>query len=55
MLYNRRYWNTFNGWKQLGRVVAQGEISNRRNEYGDKVFHIQQTVPRGSSRYYPPY
>lgn len=46
-------YSTFNGWKLQGRVVEYGSRSYRRNEYGDKMFHINQTVPRGSSRYYP--
>ncbi len=47
MNFNRSVWNTFNGWKQLGRVVAAGERSSYRNEYGDKMFHKSQTVCRG--------
>jgi hypothetical protein len=41
-------YNTFNGWKRLGRVVEQGQFSGIRNEYGDKMFHVNQTVPRGA-------
>lgn len=44
-------YKTFNGWKLAGRVVAAGERSNLRNEYGDKLFHTSQTVIRGSSTY----
>lgn len=40
-------YSTFNGWKQRGRVVAQGERGQFRNEYGDKMFHRSQTVPIG--------
>lgn len=39
--------NTFNGWKQRGRVVCQGERGKFRNEYGDMMFHRSQTVPIG--------
>lgn len=49
-----RTYNTFNGWKMQGRVVEYGSRSNTRNEYGDKMFHVSQTVPRGSDFYpYP--
>jgi hypothetical protein len=41
-------YNTFNGWKRQGRVVEIGSRSGVRNEYGDKMFHISQTVRRGS-------
>lgn len=41
-------YKTFNGWKIAGRVVAAGERGQFRNEYGDKMFHISQTVGRGS-------
>jgi len=41
-------YKTFNGWKLAGRVVCQGERGAFRNEYGDKMFHINQTVKRGS-------
>lgn len=34
---------TFNGWKQRGRVVCQGERGSHRNEYGDMMFHKSQT------------
>lgn len=44
-------YNTFNGWKMQGRVVEYGSRSTTRNQYGDKMFHISQTVPRGSSNY----
>lgn len=40
-------YSTFNGWKQRGRVVVQGERGEYRNEYGDKMFHRSQTVPVG--------
>lgn len=42
-------YKTFNGWKLAGRIVAQGERSSIRNEYGDKMFHKSQTVRRGPS------
>lgn len=45
-------YNTFNGWKLRGRVVEYGSVSHIRNEYGDKMFHVSQTVPRGSNLYY---
>ena len=38
---------TFNGWKRQGRVVAAGEKGQYRNEYGDKMFSKDQTVPIG--------
>lgn len=38
--------NTFNGWKQQGRVVISGERGRYRNEYGDYMFHISQTKER---------
>lgn len=41
-------YGTFNGWKRQGRVVAAGEQSHRRNDWGDKIFHINQTVPQAS-------
>lgn len=41
-------YKTFNGWKLAGRVVAAGERGSHRNEYGDKMFHISQTVKKGS-------
>lgn len=44
-------YSTFNGWKLQGRVVEYGSKSFQRNEYGDKMFHINQTVRRGSSGY----
>lgn len=37
--------NTFNGWKLQGRSVLFGEKGLRRNEYGDYLFHINQTCP----------
>lgn len=40
-------YSTFNGWKQKGRVVAQGQRGSFRNEYGDKMFHKNQTLPIG--------
>lgn len=40
-------YSTFNGWKQKGRVVAQGQRGSFRNEYGDKMFHMNQTLPIG--------
>lgn len=44
-------YSTFNGWKLQGRVVEYGAKSFTRNEYGDKMFHINQTVRRGSNSY----
>ena len=46
-------YNTFNGWKLRGRVVAVGERGSHRNVYGDMMYSIYQTVPRGSSFCYP--
>ena len=40
-------YNTFNGWKRQGRVVEQGQRGSFYNEYGDKMFHRNQTVPIG--------
>lgn len=40
-------YSTFNGWKRAGRVVAQGQRGEFYNEYGDKMFHKNQTVPIG--------
>lgn len=40
-------YSTFNGWKRQGRVVASGERGSFYNEYGDKMFHRNQTVPIG--------
>lgn len=42
-------YNTFNGWKRHGRVVASGERGCYRNEYGDMMYHVGKTVPRGSN------
>jgi hypothetical protein len=50
-------YNTFNGWKRLGRVVAIGERGSFRNEYGDFMYHFHQTVARQGNRrpaYYIP-
>lgn len=44
-------YSTFNGWKLQGRVVEYGQKSQFRNEYGDKMFHINQTVLRGAPNY----
>lgn len=38
---------TFNGWKKVGRVVMQGQRGQFENEYGDKMFSIEQTCPIG--------
>lgn len=35
--------NTFNGWKKRGRVVMAGQRGQFENEYGDKMFHRNQT------------
>lgn len=40
-------YKTFNGWKLAGRVVAAGQRGGFRNEYGDKMFHVSQTIPKG--------
>ena len=40
-------YSTFNGWKKKGRVVAQGQRGVYENEYGDKMFHRNQTLPIG--------
>lgn len=40
-------YNTFNGWKKRGRVVAAGQRGSFENEYGDKMFHRNQTVAKG--------
>jgi hypothetical protein len=39
-------YSTYNGWKLQGRQVRFGERSGIRNEYGDKMFHINQTQSR---------
>lgn len=36
---------TFNGWKLRGRQVMAGERGAYRNEYGDYMFHKDQTKP----------
>lgn len=36
-------YKTFNGWKLAGRVVDQGQRGQFRNEYGDFMFHKNQT------------
>jgi hypothetical protein len=36
-------YSTFNGWKLRGRVVKHGEKGMFRNEYGDMMFHRNQT------------
>lgn len=41
-------YRTFNGWKREGRQVAFGESGKFRNEYGDFMFHFNQTVPSAS-------
>ena len=38
---------TFNGWKKAGRVVMQGQRGQFENEYGDKMFSVEQTCPIG--------
>lgn len=38
---------TFNGWKLHGRVVKAGEKGLFRNEYGDYMFHRDQTKRLG--------
>lgn len=43
-------YNTFNGWKKRGRVVASGERGSHYNEYGDMLFHVSQTVPKGRTK-----
>lgn len=40
-------YNTYNGWKLLGRVVDAGEKGVMRNIYGDFLFHRSQTVKKG--------
>lgn len=40
-------YKTFNGWKQYGRVVCQGQRGYFRNEYGDYMYHVGQTKIRG--------
>lgn len=40
-------YKTFNGWRKAGYVVAAGEVGGHYNEYGDKLFHKSQVVPRG--------
>lgn len=40
-------YSTFNGWKRAGRVVDVGQRGAYRNEYGDVMFHRNQTVPIG--------
>lgn len=37
-------YKTFNGWRLVGRVVMKGERGLRRNEYGDFLFHKNQTT-----------
>jgi hypothetical protein len=37
-------YQTFRAWKDLGRVVVQGERSHKRNELGEAVFHVGQTT-----------
>lgn len=46
-------YQTFNGWKRNGRVVIQGTKGLFRNEYGDYMYHVSQTVPRGSNVFIP--
>jgi len=41
-------YNTYNGWKLLGRQVIFGEKGLYRNEYGDYMYHISQTKQRVS-------
>ena len=38
---------TFNGWKKVDRVVMQGQCGQFENEYGDKMFGVEQTCPIG--------
>lgn len=40
-------YKTFNGWRQAGRVVMQGQRGSFKNEYGDYMFHKDQTCPIG--------
>lgn len=40
-------YKTFNGWKRAGRVVMAGQRGSYYNEYGDKMFHLDQTTPIG--------
>lgn len=40
-------YKTFNGWKKVGRVVMQGQRGQFENEYGDKMFSLEQTCPIG--------
>ena len=37
-------YSTFNGWKKKGRVVMAGQRGQFENEYGDKMFHKDQTT-----------
>ena len=47
--------NTFEGWKKLGRRIKAGEKSYKRNRNGTAVFHKDQTqkvkiyVPRSKA------
>lgn len=41
-------WDSFRGWRSRGRTVTAGTQSKLRNEIGEHLFHISQTVP------YPP-
>ena len=40
-------YKTFTGWKLAGRVVDRGQKGCYRNEYGDMMFHRNQTVRKG--------
>lgn len=42
-------YKTFNGWKLVGRNVKAGESGVVRNEYGDFLFHKDQTTRKNKT------
>lgn len=44
-------YNTYNGWKLRGRQVMEGQRGLFRNEYGDWMFSLNQTVNRFRGSY----
>ena len=45
--------NTFEGWKSLGRGIKTGSKSFRRDKHGAPVFHIDQTYVYSGKIYVP--
>lgn len=42
-------YQTYRGWKAIGRYVRQGERHKKRNEVGECLFHIDQTNKKETS------